>query len=72
METVLMTTRQLAEMLATTRESISRMLAAGRLPQPSRLAGGRGLRWSRAEVMAWVEAGMPGRSEWEQMRAARR
>ncbi len=39
--------------------------SAGRLPKPIRL--GRRLLWRVDEIKAWIAAGCPGRSLWEQM-----
>ena len=39
----------------------------GRLPLPFRM--GRAVRWSRAELTAWVAAGAPSRAKWETIKA---
>ena len=36
---------------------------AGRMPAPVRL--GRSIRWRRAELLAWIQAGCPSREAWE-------
>lgn len=64
-------TADLVRILKVARETLSRWLAAGRLPQPLRLVGGRGLRWRREEIEAWLAAGMPPRKEWEAIQARR-
>jgi predicted DNA-binding transcriptional regulator AlpA len=57
----------LADALATSVRSIHRHNALGKLPKPSRLGGQ--LRWERAEIEAWIEAGMPDRRTWERVRS---
>src|SRR5262245_24308446 len=42
--------------------------AAGRVPAPVRIGGA--VRWRRAELERWVEAGCPDRATWEKLRAA--
>jgi predicted DNA-binding transcriptional regulator AlpA len=41
--------------------------AAGRVPPCVRL--GRAVRWRRAEVVAWIDAGCPDRQTWDAMQA---
>ena len=60
---VLMTVADLAAMLNTSQRSIYRFSAEGKIPRPARL--GQQPRWRRAEVEAWIEAGMPSRKQWE-------
>jgi predicted DNA-binding transcriptional regulator AlpA len=40
------------------------MVSAGRAPAPLRLSRGC-VRWRRAELIAWTEAGCPDRRTWE-------
>jgi excisionase family DNA binding protein len=42
--------------------------AAGKLPAAVRL--GRAVRWRRAEVVAWIDAGCPDARTWAAMQAA--
>ncbi len=58
----------LAEALGTSVRTIHRLNGSGKLPRPSRLGGQ--LRWDRAEIEAWIAAGMPGRRAWERSRPA--
>jgi len=60
---VVLTAEELASLLKSSLESIYRFNAKGLIPRPSRLGGQ--LRWKRAEIEAWIDAGMPSRSEWE-------
>lgn len=54
----LLTTAELAELLRVTRRCIERWTAAGRIPGRVQLPG-RVVRWRRALVLAWLEAGCP-------------
>ena len=58
-----LTIADMANLLATSERSIRRYVNEGRLPKPLRL--GQQLRWRKIEVMEWIAAGMPLRSEWE-------
>ncbi len=42
--------------------------AAGRMPRGAKIGGAR--LWSRAELLAWIDAGCPGRAEWQARQAA--
>lgn len=55
--------RQLAEMLGVSLRQIWRLNSAGKLPKPIRLGGS--VRWDRAEVQEWFEAGCPDRRTWQ-------
>ena len=44
--------------------------ALGHVPRPLKI--GRTCRWRRNEIMAWIEAGCPGRARWEEMKGGRR
>lgn len=58
-----------AKLLDVSQRHIWKMLATGRFgPQPVRL--GRAARFSRAELVAWIDAGAPSREQWQQMKAA--
>lgn len=41
-----------------------RLDLTGQIPKPIRIGGSR--RWSVADLTAWIAAGCPGRSRWEQ------
>lgn len=51
----LLTTEDLAELFRVTPNVIRQMKHAGQLPPPYRL-GGRRLRWSPADIAAWLDA----------------
>ncbi|MHC4525062.1 MAG: helix-turn-helix transcriptional regulator [Planctomycetota bacterium] len=56
---------QVAAMLGVSVRQVWRLHATGRLPRAIRL--GHCVRWRRAEIEAFVEAGCPTRQEWEAM-----
>ena len=59
---------QLSVLLRRSVASLERDQTAGRLPAQVYVGGSR--RWRRAEVVAWVAAGCPARTRWEELRAA--
>ena len=56
--------KQLAGMLGLCERTVRTMDTAGKLPQPLRL-NSRCVRWSVAEIEAWLAAGAPDRKTWE-------
>ena len=54
---------QVAAMLGVSVRQVWRLHATGRLPRAIRL--GNCVRWRRAEIEAFVEAGCPTREKWE-------
>jgi prophage regulatory protein len=52
----------LADMLNVSLRQVWRLNSAGKLPRPVRLGGS--VRWNRAEVTAWFEAGCPDHEAW--------
>ena len=60
----------LAGELQVSLHTIRRYDASGTIPRPIKL-GGRLLRWPRAEIVAWMEAGCPDRREWEEIKSQR-
>lgn len=66
----LLTSRQLADLLAVSAATLERMRAAGRLLEPVELSRGCH-RYRLAEVREWIEAGCPDRRTWLVMRATR-
>ena len=69
-ERLLLTAREAAAMLGVSERHFRALDASGRVPTPVRL--GRSVRWSRAELAEWVEAGTPARDRWLEMRGIRR
>lgn len=55
--------REVAELLGVSARFVWKLNSSGRLPRPFTL--GRCVRWSRAEFLAWVDAGCPPRDQWE-------
>lgn len=58
--------KQVAAMLGVSVRQVWRLHNTGRLPRPVRL--GNCVRWRRAEIEAFVEAGCPTREQWECLR----
>ena len=56
-------------MLGISRMQFWRLLKAAKAPAPMVL--GATPMWSISELTAWVEAGMPARDTWEEIKAAR-
>jgi len=63
---VLLTAADVAGLLSVTVRHVRSLDASGRLPRPIRL--GRAVRWSRSELLAWLDAGAPSRDRWEAIR----
>lgn len=61
-EPLLLSIKQLSEMLGRSQSSLWEDDKAGRIPMPIKI--GRSVRWRRLEIEAWVEAGCPNRSRW--------
>ena len=59
---LVLTVSDLAEQLRTSDRTVHRLNSCGKIPKPYRLGGQ--LRWDRAEIEAWVKAGMPDRRAW--------
>lgn len=55
--------RELAQLLGISLRQTWRLNSAGNLPTPIRLGGS--VRWNRAEIQKWFEAGCPDRKAWE-------
>ena len=55
--------REAAALLGISPRHLWALNASARLPMPVRL--GRSVRWIRAELEAWLEAGAPARDRWE-------
>ena len=57
----------LARMLCQSRPTVYRLNDDGRIPAPVDI-GLRGGRWRVREIRAWIDAGMPVRNRWEQIK----
>jgi excisionase family DNA binding protein len=64
-EQLVLTAEEVAELLCISRAHVFRLQSSGHLPRPIRL--GRAVRWPRAVLEAWLEAGAPPRDRWEEM-----
>jgi predicted DNA-binding transcriptional regulator AlpA len=64
-EALAISARDLAEMLDVSLRQVWRLNSAGKLPKPIRLGGS--VRWNRAEIQSWFEAGCPDRKAWDTM-----
>ena len=60
---LLLTARETAALLGTSRATLYRLHSSGRVPMPLRL--GRSCRWRAEELRAWVKEGCPPRVRWE-------
>jgi len=58
----------LSQLLARSEASLYRDDSAGRIPAGRKLGGSK--RWVYAEIVAWVEAGMPDRRTWQATKSA--
>ena len=67
-EPLVISSATLAAWLETSKATLFRMIAAGKIPQP--MSFGQQPRWSAEEIRQWISAGMPPRAEWEARRAA--
>lgn len=56
---LLMGRAELARELSISTRSLDRLASSGRLPMPVRLGGA--VRWRRADIAEWIEAGCPAR-----------
>ena len=67
---LLLTAKQVAELLGISERHLHKLNSSGRLPRPVRL--GRSVRWCREELASWVRAGSPDRARWESMQEKER
>jgi predicted DNA-binding transcriptional regulator AlpA len=61
---LLLDAQELAEELRLSLRHVRRLDDTGKLPRPIRL--GKSVRWARAEIVRWIEAGCPDRATWEE------
>ena len=64
----LLSAEAVGRMLSLSRRQIFRLNSAGRIPKPIRIGGA--VRWSAAEISAWLAASAPDRRTWEAMKNA--
>lgn len=65
-KTLVVDAREAARLLGISRSTFMKLHSAGKVPSPLRF--GRAVRWRRAEIEAWIEAGAPSRDKWIRMR----
>ncbi|MEX0701311.1 MAG: helix-turn-helix domain-containing protein [Planctomycetales bacterium] len=58
----LLTAPEVARLLRLSDRTVRRLDSAGRLPRGLRIGGSK--RWRRDELLAWIAAGCPRRTEW--------
>jgi hypothetical protein len=58
----------MARFLSLTTTKVNQLCYTNRIPLPIRLPMTKVLRWSVFELLAWVEAGCPGRDAWMEAR----
>jgi len=66
-ESVLLDTRGMAEFLGVPQSAVYDLEYRDRIPLPVRLGLGRTLRWNVFELLNWVQAGCPRRTDWIRM-----
>jgi len=59
---LLLSVRELGKLLSISTATLWRWEAAGRIPRPVKIGGTT--RWRADEIRQWIEAGCPGRREW--------
>ena len=64
----LLSTKTVAKVLSLSSRTVHRLNSSGLIIKPLRISGS--VRYSQSELMAWIEAGMPRRSEWQVMKEA--
>ena len=67
---LLLSARQVADLLGIGLSTLWRLVSSGRTPEPVKL--GRCTRWRADELRAWIDAGCPSRDRWSLLRGARR
>ena len=63
---LLLSAAMLAKKLGVSERHVYKLRSDGRIPRSGKL--GASVRWSAAEIAAWIEAGMPSLARWETMR----
>jgi len=63
---ILLRASEVADFLNISERHWYELAARGLTPEPIRL--GRSVRWRRAEIAEWIDAGSPSRDHWARMR----
>lgn len=64
----LLSTRAVANVLSLSSRTVHRLNSSGLIIKPLKVSGS--VRYMQSELFAWIEAGMPKRSEWEARKEA--
>ena len=64
----LLSTKGVAEILSLSPRTVHRLNSSALIIKPLRISGS--VRYIQSELMAWIEAGMPNRVEWEARKEA--
>jgi hypothetical protein len=68
--TLMIDTKGMGEFLGVPSKVVSQLVYTDRIPLPCRLGIGKCYRWSILELLEWVEAGCPRRTQWIEMRGS--
>ena len=64
----LLSTKAVAKILSLSSRTVHRLNSSGLIIKPLRISGS--VRYVKSMLMAWIEAGMPSRKEWQAMQKA--
>ncbi len=67
---LMLNTAGMSEFLGVPARAIPQLVYTDRIPLPCRLGLGNCLRWSVLELLEWVEAGCPRRTQWIKIRGS--
>jgi excisionase family DNA binding protein len=65
---LLLDVEEVATLTGISRSTLLKWDAAAMMPAPLRPGNKRIVRWRRAEILGWIEAGCPARAAWERIR----
>src|SRR5689334_22308525 len=65
---LLLDTGDLAAFLQVPQKTVQQLVYCDRIPLPMKLGLGNCVRWNVLELLDWVEAGCPRRTQWIEMR----
>ena len=68
LDVLMLRTKEMAEFLGVPVKAITSLVGQDRIPLPMKLGIGHCYRWSAFELVEWVQAGCPRRTQWIQMR----
>jgi len=64
----LLSTEAVSKILSLSKRTVHRLNSSALIIKPLRISGS--VRYLESELMAWIKAGMPSRSQWEAMKNA--